>query len=223
MKDHHYFGNEAKKYCIRKLVAKSCSGISHYFLKWRLNKNLTILYNKSRMIEHLFKSIENHEIISFSNLFQNGTEAEKKRKSMMIVENWWSKQMKQHIKIWYRQVISMKMKDVAKKFQLRILASVNHSFRNRKLINEVISKFVANRGQGLTSKRNNKSSHLIKILQNYDLFKRTLLCETVDKLKYNHYKGNFQKSKAFQRFLNEKIGEVHEILTLWNNMANTAK
>jgi hypothetical protein len=37
--------------------------------------------------------------------------------------------------------------------------------------------------------------------------------------KTNHYKGNFKKNKAFDKFLNEKIEEIHRALSIWNNLS----
>lgn len=34
-KDNKYFGDESKKFCINKLVAKTSNGVSRCFNKWR--------------------------------------------------------------------------------------------------------------------------------------------------------------------------------------------
>lgn len=52
-KDGQYQGNEKKKYCIRQLVAKSCSGLKSYFEKWRENNKLSIVFGRCEAISHL--------------------------------------------------------------------------------------------------------------------------------------------------------------------------
>lgn len=84
MKDLHYFGNEKKKYCIRKLVAISCSGIGQYFDKWRENKRLINLFNKNRKVEKIFESINAEQQRNYRPLI-TGDEAKKKRRSLQIV------------------------------------------------------------------------------------------------------------------------------------------
>lgn len=50
-----------------------------------------------------------------------------------------------------------------------------------------------------------KTQALLKIVENQRAFKTTITNETVDKLKYNHLRGNFMKSQAFHKFLQHKI------------------
>ncbi len=45
-KDEHYLANEKKKYCIRQLVVKSCSGLKSYFEKWKENNKLSIIFGQ---------------------------------------------------------------------------------------------------------------------------------------------------------------------------------
>lgn len=46
---------------------------------------------------------------------------------------------------------------------------------------------------------------------------------TMDKFKFLQIKGNFKKNNAFHKFLSQKIGEVHQVLVIWNNLAQQVK
>ena len=49
-KDEHYYGNDSKKQFIRKLVAKSCTGISKYFEIWKKNNKLITLFSRCHKV-----------------------------------------------------------------------------------------------------------------------------------------------------------------------------
>ena len=68
-----------------------------------------------------------------------------------------------------------------------------------------------------------KTQALLKIVENQRAFKTTITNETVDKLKYNHLRGNFMKSQAFHKYLQHKISYLHNILDFWNTLAAQAK
>jgi hypothetical protein len=53
--------------------------------------------------------------------------------------------------------------------------------------------------------------------------KRVHLNMTYEMFKANHYKGNFKKNKAFDKFLSQKIGEIHRVLGIWNNLSISKK
>lgn len=37
--------------------------------------------------------------------------------------------------------------------------------------------------------------------------------------KFNHYKGNFKKKRAFENWIKDKVGQINSILGGWNNLA----
>lgn len=113
--------------------------------------------------------------------------------------------------------------DVSKKHLLRNLNSISNRVSKKKLFEQVILKFGEKKLAELKEKKRMKTEQILKIIDNYEAHKRTLLNETVDKLKFNHLNGNFKKSKAFHKFLMEKIGEIHKNLAIWNNLAQAAK
>ena len=100
----------------------------------------------------------------------------------------------------------MKLMDVSKKHLLRNLNSISNRVSKKKLFEQVILKFGEKKLAELKEKKRMKTEQILKIIDNYEAHKRTLLNETVDKLKFNHLSGNFKKSKAFHKFLMEKIG-----------------
>lgn len=75
----------------------------------------------------------------------------------------------------------------------------------------------------MKEKHRNRTIQLSKIIDNYESHKRLLINMTVDKLKFNHIKGNFHKNRSFHRFLTEKITQVHKMLDVWNKLAQQAK
>ncbi len=93
----------------------------------------------------------------------------------------------------------------------------------RTIVNQIIAKFKTTREDRLQEKKKLRVQSIIRILENEEAFKRTLLNETVDKLKYNHYRGNFLKNQIFHKFLREKISQVHQCISIWNGLAMQAK
>jgi hypothetical protein len=75
----------------------------------------------------------------------------------------------------------------------------------------------------LKEKKRVKTMQISKMIENYESHKRLLLNVTMDKLKFLQIKGNFHKNKAFHKFLQEKITQVHSMLAIWNGLASKAK
>ena len=152
-----------------------------------------------------------------------GNEYQNKIKSLQLVESYWNKQKKYCMKRWHQNTNLLKLRDNSRKYLLNFLGNIQKMNENKKISDEVISKFKANRADKLKDKKQKKVESLLKALEHQDAYKRRMLNETVDKLKYNHYTGNFKKNQAFHKFLREKIGNVHNCLATWNNLAIQAK
>lgn len=58
-KDEHYNGNESKKQVIRKIVAKTSSGINKYFDLWRKNNKLITIFTKCHRVERVYEMVFN--------------------------------------------------------------------------------------------------------------------------------------------------------------------
>lgn len=80
-KDQSYLGNEKKKYCVRQLVAKSCSGMKSYFEKWRENNKLSIVFGRCEAISQLMIINQNVAFDNFRHFFE-GKEASIKREKL---------------------------------------------------------------------------------------------------------------------------------------------
>lgn len=61
-----------------------------------------------------------------------------------------------------------------------------------------------------------KMKFVIKLLEMEDRKDKNQIFE---KFRSNKYTGNFKKNKAFEKYIQEKIGRVHQILGNWNNLA----
>ena len=220
-KDCHYFGNEKKKYCIRKLVAKSCSGIGQYFQKWNHNKDLINLFTQNRHVEGLFQAMSSTTARHLG-LLVGGDEADRKKKGLEIVLRWWDRQKQWYLKCWNQRVRQGKINDLNKKHVLKGLVRTHQAFRGRQLV-EAIGHYKMKKAEMDKEKKRAKGESLLRVMDAFEANRRSLLTTTMDKWKFNHVKGNFMKNRAFHRFLTEKIAEVHKVLAIWNGLANKHK
>ncbi len=76
-----------------------------YFDKWRLNKRLLIHEIKNQHVEQLFiAAFQKHQI--FYKSIIGGNEADKKRKSLGIIDRWWINQKHYYIQQWYKNTLN---------------------------------------------------------------------------------------------------------------------
>ena len=52
--------------------------------------------------------------------------------------------------------------------------------------------------------------------------RKTNIAESFDVFKFNLYKGNFKKKKAFENWLRDKIAQINGYLGGWNDLAKEA-
>ena len=152
-----------------------------------------------------------------------GDEYKSKIKALELVDSYWNKQKKYCMKKWQQNTNRLKLRDNSRRHLLTSLGNIHKLHQGKKVSEQVISKFEANKDEALKIKKQIRTMAVLKTLDQQDMFRRTMLNETIDKLKYNHYRGNFLKNLIFHKFLREKIGNVNKCLNIWNGVAKQAK
>lgn len=135
-KDEHYVGNDRKKMAIRKLVAKSCSGIDKYFSIWKKNNELITLFSKCHQVERLAQIIATAQLENYR-LLLDGDISQRVERSFMKIGKWWDRKKQGALAKWRKTAIRMKRSDELKAKALMGISEMEKTVRVRKIVSVI--------------------------------------------------------------------------------------
>jgi hypothetical protein len=116
-------------------------------------------------------------------------------------------------------MVGLRNLDNKKKIFLTNLIEVRQSTENKNVRDLVIKKYAQLRLQNLLEKKRAKEAKLLEIVDHAMIRRKQNLSESYDVFRFNLFKGNFKKKKAFENWLRDKIAQIHGYLDGWNGLA----